>query len=547
MRRNATIFFILCLAAGLSAARSAQAASCGDTLMADTTLTADLACGGTALNIGADGVTLDCGGHRIIGPGMQTGSHRGVSAQYAGPSGITVQNCEISGFKYGIYFEGGAQGVAARNNRLHHNRFAFVITGGNAGYNRIEGNTFSGNENDISNLLTVYDSDYQLKPESDVLAGNVFPDPCDKPYSGRQFYHSKTLCPGTYALSSGLHIRRNGITLDGGGAHIRHASSQPKYNGVDAQQSLVKGVTIKNLEISGFKYGINLFNRVKDAAVTGNYIHDNRFGITIGNASDGDNRVENNTITGGEYGVFGSWLVTDRVYHNNINSQSVYKVYGGPKELSYDGEGNWWGRTTEPCFVAGVDSVNADLVDSHPYCRKDGWLNLPPVAEAGPDQTVLLGLPAELDGSGSSDPDGTIASYEWDFGDGSPAGSGQTASHVYGTAGSFTVTLNVTDDFGDSATDTLTVTVQTPEEGLADLGADIGGMSGVPTGTSNALASTIDNALESLASGNEGAASNKIQAFINKVEAQRGKKLSEAQADRLTEAGQALIESISLP
>ena len=50
---------------------------------------------------------------------------------------------------------------------------------------------------------------------------------------------------------------------------------------------------------------------------------------------------------------------------------------------------------------------------------------------------------------GSSDPDGTIASYAWDFGDGGTA-TGATASHTYTVAGDYTITLTVTDDDGDT-------------------------------------------------------------------------------------------------
>ena len=50
-----------------------------------------------------------------------------------------------------------------------------------------------------------------------------------------------------------------------------------------------------------------------------------------------------------------------------------------------------------------------------------------PVADAGPDQTVAQGDPIVVDGSGSRDPDGTIMSYAWTFGDGGTA-SGMTAS-----------------------------------------------------------------------------------------------------------------------
>jgi PKD repeat protein len=55
-----------------------------------------------------------------------------------------------------------------------------------------------------------------------------------------------------------------------------------------------------------------------------------------------------------------------------------------------------------------------------------------------------------FDGSSSSDPDGTIESYEWDFGDGAHA-TGATASHAYADPGSYHVTLTVIDDEGGSA------------------------------------------------------------------------------------------------
>ncbi|WP_353648549.1 PKD domain-containing protein [Nakamurella sp. A5-74] len=61
-------------------------------------------------------------------------------------------------------------------------------------------------------------------------------------------------------------------------------------------------------------------------------------------------------------------------------------------------------------------------------------------------------LVASVDGSGSSDPDGTVASYSWNWGDTTPAGSGATATHTYAAAGTYTVTLTVTDDRGGKST-----------------------------------------------------------------------------------------------
>jgi PKD repeat protein len=59
-------------------------------------------------------------------------------------------------------------------------------------------------------------------------------------------------------------------------------------------------------------------------------------------------------------------------------------------------------------------------------------------------------LPArvELDAARSSDADGTITAYTWDFGDGSALAHGPLTSHVYSTAGLFVVALVVRDDDG---------------------------------------------------------------------------------------------------
>ena len=51
-----------------------------------------------------------------------------------------------------------------------------------------------------------------------------------------------------------------------------------------------------------------------------------------------------------------------------------------------------------------------------------------------------------------------LDAYDWDFGDGS-TGSGAMPNHIYTTDGNFTVTLTVTDDAGDTGTDTTTATI----------------------------------------------------------------------------------------
>ncbi|HEY5286992.1 MAG TPA: PKD domain-containing protein, partial [Solirubrobacteraceae bacterium] len=61
----------------------------------------------------------------------------------------------------------------------------------------------------------------------------------------------------------------------------------------------------------------------------------------------------------------------------------------------------------------------------------------------------------------------TIASYHWDFGDGSPASSEAAPSHFYGQTGTYTVTLTVTDKNGNTDTSSMLVTVDKPLKAVA--------------------------------------------------------------------------------
>ena len=79
--------------------------------------------------------------------------------------------------------------------------------------------------------------------------------------------------------------------------------------------------------------------------------------------------------------------------------------------------------------------------------------NQPPTASFTSSCTQLT---CSSNASASSDPDGTVASYAWDFGDGL-TGTGVSPSHAYAVAGTYTVTLTVTDDQGATGTTTRTV------------------------------------------------------------------------------------------
>jgi PKD repeat protein len=85
-------------------------------------------------------------------------------------------------------------------------------------------------------------------------------------------------------------------------------------------------------------------------------------------------------------------------------------------------------------------------------------INDPPVSDPNGPYTGSEGVAVTFDGSGSSDVDGTIVSYDWDFGDGN-TGNGVNPTHTYAAAGTYTVSLTVTDDGGATDTASTTATI----------------------------------------------------------------------------------------
>ena len=95
-----------------------------------------------------------------------------------------------------------------------------------------------------------------------------------------------------------------------------------------------------------------------------------------------------------------------------------------------------------------------------------------PVAIAGQDLSIKPGGTVQFSGAGT-DADGTIQEYEWDFdGDGvyewSSKDNGRI-TNIYNNPGTYQATLKVTDNDGNTATDSITITVSDAEEGIPSL------------------------------------------------------------------------------
>ncbi|MDH4396626.1 MAG: PKD domain-containing protein [Limnobacter sp.] len=88
--------------------------------------------------------------------------------------------------------------------------------------------------------------------------------------------------------------------------------------------------------------------------------------------------------------------------------------------------------------------------------------NVPPVVQLSADVTSgFTPLTVNFSAAGSSDANGSIVSYDWDFGDGT-TGTGATVSKTYTDAGNFTAALVVTDNGGLRGQTSTTISTKAP-------------------------------------------------------------------------------------
>ena len=130
-------------------------------------------------------------------------------------------------------------------------------------------------------------------------------------------------------------------------------------------------------------------------------------------------------------------------------------------------------------LVSNTDSVTIRTIPG----------NVAPIANAGPDQSVDPGVVVQLDGTGSSDPNGSLLRYRWSL-ISRPSGSGATLSTATIAqptfiadvpGGEYVVQLIVNDGRLDSAPDTVVIAV-TPGNSrpVADAGQDLAVFAGAP-------------------------------------------------------------------
>ncbi len=141
----------------------------------------------------------------------------------------------------------------------------------------------------------------------------------------------------------------------------------------------------------------------------------------------------------------------------SLDGQRSYDVDGGIVAYEWDlGDGTTKsGATVQHTYDAPGTYVatltvqdGAGVANSRASSAVRIQVNAPPVAEAGPDRHVAIGEVITFDAAASTDPDGKLIAYLWDFGDGA-RGDGQLVQYAYRRSGVYRVGLTVRDDSGD--------------------------------------------------------------------------------------------------
>ncbi|MFT4220214.1 MAG: PKD domain-containing protein [Microbacterium sp.] len=151
----------------------------------------------------------------------------------------------------------------------------------------------------------------------------------------------------------------------------------------------------------------------------------------------------------------------DGVRQSRLNGQTGN--ISNSSEMSIGGKGSCDGQSvTCDYFVGDIDYVRVEK-------GAGGAPNSPPVAVADVD---CFGLVCTMTGAASTDSDGAIQRYHWDFGDGTAYDgfSTPTATHTFATAGTHNIALSVTDDRGATGSTTREVHVAPVSEKISYVG-----------------------------------------------------------------------------
>jgi PKD repeat protein len=333
------------------------------------------------------------------------------------------------------------------------------------------------------------------------------PDPGVFDYSGIRIGFSGN--PGWVEVSNAF---ISGFSVSG--------SHHPQSIGIYVQMN-ARNITIDDCIAHSFSEGISVRADCFDIKIKNCTSYDNSREGGICFRDGGSNfEVTGCNLYSNSYGIFilNVYAGTDYlIYHNNFHDNTVNAYDTRNSQYWHNSllqEGNYYDDYT------GVDN-NGDGIgdtpydisggsnkDLYPFMEQDGWLqtqNQLPVADAGGPYYANVNNAITFSGSGSSDTDGTIVGYRWDFtNDGTYDTdwlASATTTHSYPAVGTYTVNLQVKDNDGGTDTDTATATI-TSEGGA------------IPTAEANGpYSGYVDYSVQFSSSGSNGGSGGTITSY----------------------------------
>jgi PKD repeat protein len=169
----------------------------------------------------------------------------------------------------------------------------------------------------------------------------------------------------------------------------------------------------------------------------------------------------------GTLGADGMKLYVDGNLVASNASVTKAQVYRGFWRVGGDRLSSWPSTPNREAITANLDelavypyAVSLGHIRAH-YLASGRTASFPNILPTASFTSTSHYLTASPDATGSFDDDGTISTYAWDFGDGT-TGTGVKPNHTYATAGTYNVSLTVTDNRGGTNSTTRTVTVTDP-------------------------------------------------------------------------------------
>jgi choice-of-anchor B domain-containing protein len=144
-------------------------------------------------------------------------------------------------------------------------------------------------------------------------------------------------------------------------------------------------------------------------------------------------------------------LDLDGVATGTLVESAYFDTHPAGDQVDFDGA---W--SVYPYFASGVVIINT--MDEGLFIVRPS-INQSPLCDAGGSYDGAAGAAVQFDASGSTDPEGPITSYAWDFGDGN-TGDGPTPMHGYADEGDYVVVVCVTDASGDESCCGTTASIQ---------------------------------------------------------------------------------------